>query len=163
MNDVPVVSVVGMSGAGKTTFLEKLIRELKSRNIRAGVIKHHTHNIEIDTPGKDTWRLARAGAETVIISTPGKYALFRKLEQEEPLDNLAGLISGVDIVFTEGYKRGDRPKIEVNRSAHSDSLVSDPSSLIAIVSDVPREAGVPVFGLEDCEGVADFLIEKYKL
>jgi molybdopterin-guanine dinucleotide biosynthesis protein B len=161
MKSIPVVSVVGESGAGKTTFLEKLIRELKSRNIRVGVIKHHVHDIDIDRPGKDTWRLSRAGAGTVAISAPGKMGLFKTLDREMDLDDLAGMFGDVDIILTEGYKRGSRPKIEVNRSAHSDRLISRPEDLIAIVSDVGWDLGVPVYGLDDSAGVAGMLQSRY--
>ncbi len=163
MKSIPVVSVVGESGAGKTTFLEKLIKELKARKVRVGVVKHHLHGADIDRPGKDTWRLAGAGAEAVAISTPEKVGLFKKLEREMNLDEVAGLIGDVDIILAEGYKKGDKPKIEVNRSAHSNRLISDPAELIAVVSDVGWNVGVPVFGLEDSAGVADLLQSRYRL
>ncbi|HBV96093.1 MAG: molybdopterin-guanine dinucleotide biosynthesis protein MobB [Peptococcaceae bacterium BICA1-7] len=157
MKKIPVVSFVGYSGSGKTTFLEKLIPELKARNIKVGIIKHHGHDIEIDTPGKDTWRHSRAGADAVAISTAKKVAVFRRVEAEMDLDHLARAMGDMDIVLTEGYKRGNKPKIEINRSAHTRSLITDPRELIAIVSDTNWEVGVPVFGLEDFSGVADFL------
>lgn len=163
MGNAPVVSVVGESGSGKTTFLEKLIGELKARKIRVGIIKHHVHDIEIDTPGKDTWRHSRAGADAVAISTPGKVGLFKMLDRELGLDELARMMGDVDIILTEGYKRGNKPKIEVSRLAHSNKLVSDPAQLIAVVSDIQWDLGVPVFGLEDFKGVADFLQSKYCL
>ena len=62
---IPVISFIGRSGVGKTTYLEKLITELKSRNYRVGVIKHDIHGFEMDRPGKDTWRHAQAGADVV--------------------------------------------------------------------------------------------------
>lgn len=161
MKNIPVVSVVGESGAGKTTFLEKLIRELRARNIRVGVIKHHVHDIDIDRPGKDTWRLSRAGAGAVAISAPGKIGLFKKLDREMDLDELAGMFGDVDIILTEGYKRGNKPKIEVSRAAHSDGLISEPAELIAIVSDVSWNVGVPVYGLDDSAGVAGLLHSRY--
>lgn len=163
MKSVPVVSVVGESGAGKTTFLEKLIAEMKARNFRVGVIKHHVHDIEIDRPGKDTWRHSRAGADTVAISTPGKVALFRRVEGEMELDHLVGILGDVDIIFTEGYKRGNKPKIEISRLEHSKKLISDQADLIAIVSDTGWDVGVPVFGLEEADRVADFLVSRYNL
>lgn len=163
MKEIPVVSVVGMSGSGKTTFLEKLIVELKSRNIRVGIIKHHVHDIEIDRPGKDTWRHARAGADVVAISTPGKVAVFSKVEREMELAELVNIIGEVDIVITEGYKKGDRPKIEIARSGFTQSLISRPEELIAIVSDINWDAGVPVYGLENSAGVANLLYEIYHI
>jgi molybdopterin-guanine dinucleotide biosynthesis protein MobB len=59
----PVVSFVGNSGVGKTTFLEKLIREFKSRGYRVAAVKHDAHRFEIDYPGKDSWRLTQAGSD----------------------------------------------------------------------------------------------------
>ncbi len=161
MRTAPIVSVVGESGAGKTTFLEKLVRELKSRNIRVGVIKHHVHDIDIDRPGKDTWRLSGAGADAVAISTPGKVGIFINTGGELGPDLLAAMLGEVDIILTEGYKRGNRPKIEISRSARGGRLISNPEDLIAIVSDVRRDPGAPVFGLEDAAGVADLLQSRY--
>ncbi|OGO19675.1 MAG: molybdopterin-guanine dinucleotide biosynthesis protein B, partial [Chloroflexi bacterium RBG_16_50_9] len=69
---IPVVAFAGKSGVGKTTLLEKVVRELKIRGLRVAVIKHSHHDIEIDQPGKDSWRFARAGSDVVAISSPGK-------------------------------------------------------------------------------------------
>jgi molybdopterin-guanine dinucleotide biosynthesis protein B len=52
----PFVSVVGNSGSGKTTFIEKLIPELIGRGLKVGTIKHDVHGFEMDKPGKDSWR-----------------------------------------------------------------------------------------------------------
>lgn len=161
MRNVPIVSVVGESGAGKTTFLEKLIKELKNRGLRVAVIKHHVHHADIDRPGKDTWRFAGAGADVVALSAPGKVGLFLNIDGEMELDRLAGMMGDVDIVLTEGYKRGNKPKIEVARSAFTKKLVSDPADLIALVSDALWPLNVPVFGLDDCAGAADFLIGRF--
>ena len=158
---IPVVSLVGESGAGKTTFLEKLVAELRSRNIRVGVIKHHVHDIDIDRPGKDTWRISSAGADSVAISTPTRVGLFKRMDREMDIDELAGMLGEMDIILTEGYKRGGKPKIEVSRAAHADRLITGPVDLIAIVSDAGWDVGVPVFGLEDSAGVAGFLQARY--
>ena len=45
---VPIVSVVGKGDSGKTTFLEKLIRELAERGVRVATVKHHIHDYDID-------------------------------------------------------------------------------------------------------------------
>jgi predicted GTPase len=72
---VPVISVVGRSGVGKTTALVPVIAEIKRRGYRLGVVKHHVHDFEIDQPGKDSWRHAQAGADAVALSAPSKMAL----------------------------------------------------------------------------------------
>jgi len=52
----PLISIVGKSDAGKTTLLEKLVGELKTRGYLIGTIKHDVHGFEIDHEGKDSWR-----------------------------------------------------------------------------------------------------------
>jgi len=154
----PVISVVGKSGSGKTVFLEKLIAVLKSRGLKIGVIKHHPHGFEIDTPGKDSWRHAHAGSDMVVLSSPERLALISRLDQEMALDAVVGTyLQDMDLVITEGYKSGPKKKIEVSRRERSQDLVSPPQDLIAIVTDQRFDLPVPHFGLDDAEGVADLL------
>ena len=63
-NSIPLLGFVAYSGTGKTTLLEKLIPILTDNNIRIGLIKHAHHNFDIDIPGKDSYRLRKAGAQT---------------------------------------------------------------------------------------------------
>ena len=157
----PIVSVVGRSDSGKTTFLEKLIPALKTRGLRVAVVKHDSHGFEMDRPGKDTWRLRQAGADAVMISAPNQMALIRAgLDREASLDELAALVSEqVDLVLTEGYKSGDKPKIEVSRAVISGGeLLCTRDELLAVVADGPRSIDVPQFDLEDANGVADLLV-----
>lgn len=159
----PIVAVVGKSGAGKTTFLEKLIKELKGRAVKVGTIKHHVHDFEMDKPGKDTWRHAQAGSDAVIIASPEKVALIKKVDQEMSLDQVADMLDDMDIILVEGYKRCNKPKIEISRRAHSSELLCTPEELLALVSDTAWEVGVPVFELDDAAGVAELLVQKYGL
>lgn len=157
----PILSVVGRSDSGKTTFLEKLIPELKALGLRVAVIKHDRHGFEMDRPGKDTWRIRQAGADAVMISAPTQMALIRSgLERELSLDELAALVEGsVDLVLTEGYKSGDKLKIEVSRRAIADGqLLCGPEELLAVVADGPRPVDIPHFGLEDAHGVASLVL-----
>jgi molybdopterin-guanine dinucleotide biosynthesis protein B len=163
MEKPPIVAVVGKSNAGKTTYLEKLIKELKNRNVKVGTIKHDVHGFDIDKPGKDTWRHAQAGADAVILSSPSKIAVVKQVEQEMSLDQIAEFIFDMDIILTEGYKRSAKPKIEINRTAHSTELLCTPDELIALVSDAEWNLGVPVFDLDDAAGVAGLLQKMYKL
>ncbi|MFZ5917584.1 MAG: molybdopterin-guanine dinucleotide biosynthesis protein B [Chloroflexota bacterium] len=161
MSGVPVVSIVGKSGSGKTTFLEKLLPELKRRGYRVATVKHDIHGFDIDHPGKDTWRHAQAGADAVIISSPHRIALIQRRDGEMPLDEIATFVRDVDLIITEGYKRGDKPKIEVCRRARSTELICNPDELIAIVSDQSFSLKVPQFGLEDAAGVASLLEQEF--
>lgn len=159
---VPVVSIVGRSNAGKTTFLEKLIRELKRRGYRVGTIKHYEHDFDIDMPGKDSWRHAQAGSDVTVISSPQKLAFVRRVEAELSLDEIISLMPPVDIVLTEGYKHEHKPKIEVWRGAAPHELLSVTDELIALVTDHPSdELPVPQFCCDDAAGVADLLESRY--
>lgn len=153
----PVVSVVGRGNVGKTTFLEKLIHELKRRGYRVAAIKHYEHDFDIDQPGKDSWRLAQAGSDVTVIAAPQKIALVRRLQAELLLDEVVATLPAVDIVLTEGYKQASKPKIEVLRQAVTRELLFAPPELIAVITDVPLATSAPQFGLDDAAGVADLL------
>ena len=111
---IPVISFIGRSNSGKTTLLEKVVRELKLKGYRVGVVKHTHHNFAIDHPGKDSWRLAQAGSDIVAVSSPNKVAFVEQVESEVDLGQLSTFFEGkVDILLAEGYKKGNAAKIQV--------------------------------------------------
>jgi molybdopterin-guanine dinucleotide biosynthesis adapter protein len=158
---IPVISVVGKSNVGKTTLVEKLIKEIKSRGYKVATVKHDVHGFDIDVPGKDTWRHAQAGSDIVVISSPQKLAMISKVEEELSLDQVCERISGVDLIMTEGYKRETKPKIEVFRKGVYDELLCSPDELIAIATDVEFDLGVPCYGLDDAQGLVDRIVELF--
>ncbi|MBI4496014.1 MAG: molybdopterin-guanine dinucleotide biosynthesis protein B [Deltaproteobacteria bacterium] len=158
---IPIVSIVGKSDSGKTTFLEKLIPELVRRGYRVGAVKHDVHGFEVDRPGKDSWRLKQAGAHTVIISSPRQLALIRDMDHDAELTELRPSFREVDLILSEGFKRNTQPKIEVSRrKAHPELLCTPEDNLLAIASDRKFELGVPCFDLDDAPGIADLIEEK---
>lgn len=157
---IPVISVVGKSNSGKTTYLEKLTVELKGRGHRVAIIKHDVHGFEIDKPGKDTWRHAQAGADIVCISSPEKMAMIKKVERELALDEVIGYIDGVDIIITEGYKRESKRKIEIFRQAACHTPLCSKEELLAVVADVILYDDIPHFALDDAGALVDFLEAK---
>jgi molybdopterin molybdotransferase len=161
----PMVSIVGKSDSGKTTLLEKLVPELTARGFRIGTIKHDVHGFDIDHEGKDSWRHKQAGANTVAISSPKKVAVIKDVEAEETLEGLSSkYFQDVDIILTEGYKRENKPKIEIFRSqVHDEPLCKSDDSLVALVSDTPLDLGVPRFELDDIKGLADLVERKFLL
>lgn len=155
----PILSIVGKSGAGKTTFIEKLIPELKRRGYRIGVIKHAFHEFVFDRPGKDSWRHKAAGADGVLVAAPGTVVMVKD-GPEETLDELQGYFKEMDLILTEGFKQGNKPRIEIFRKErHRQPLSEGNANLVALVTDAEIKWPVPTFGLEDVKGVAD-LIEK---
>jgi molybdopterin-guanine dinucleotide biosynthesis protein B len=157
----PALSIVGKSQSGKTTFIEKLLPVLKSRGHRVGIIKHAFHPFEMDSKGKDSWRHKAAGADTVMVASRERIALVKDWA-DYSLDDLLFFFRDMDLVITEGFKKGNKPKIEIVRSARNhEPLCKGSPDLIAIVSDMPLEVGVPRFDLEAAVAVADFIEERF--
>ena len=161
----PVLSVVGFTDSGKTTYLEKLLPALKKRGIKLGVIKHDSHSFDIDVPGKDSWRLTQAGADITVVSSPAKIAIIEKWEREENLSLLALRFNGkVDLILTEGYKRDKALKIEIRRAAKTREPFCKDEELFAIAGDYALETqtSVPLLPLDDAEPMADLIMSFLK-
>ena len=153
----PIVSIVGKSKSGKTTLMEKLIGELKSRGYRVATIKHTPQGMTFDDLDKDSWRHLQAGSEATVISSPDKIVLVKPVTQALTLDEITHLVGeDYDIILTEGFKQGSAPKIEVHRKQVGPTL-SAVKKLIAIVTDEPLATKIRQFSLEDIKGLADLL------
>ena len=157
MNTVPIYSIVAYSGTGKTTLIEKLVVELKSRGLRVAVIKHDAHEFDIDHEGKDSWRFTHAGADVTVVVSETKAAIIES--RSVPLEAILSKITDVDVIITEGYKSGELPKIAVQRIATGKPLPIPPEECFAIVTDGDAYPGVPCFGLDDAQKLADLLMQ----
>jgi len=155
-----IVSIIGHSESGKTTLIEKLIHELKSRGYRVATIKH-AQDITLDQPGTDSWRHIQAGSEATVISSPDKLVLIKPATGDATLEEIAPLFGeDYDIILAEGFKQGNAPKIEVHRKG-SGPLLSDIKRLIAIVTDEPLETKARQFSLDDVKELSDLLEEGF--
>lgn len=161
---IPVVAFVGKSDSGKTTVLEGVIAALVARGVRVATVKRHTHDEELDVPGKDSWRHRRAGASVAMVSSPGALQVVRAVERERTLEELAAEAAPfADVLLAEGFKTLATERIEVSRAERSRSLVSEAGELVALVTDNDALApdGMPRFALDDHEGIAAFVAERY--
>ena len=154
----PVVTFVGSSGTGKTTYLARLIPELKGRGLRLAVLKHDVHHFEMDHPGKDTYRFTAAGADVVTIANREKFALLQRTDRELSLEEIISRLPPVDLILVEGYKHNPYPKIEIHRAALGRPLIAPPEELLAIVTDEPVDSPAPQLDLTDLTGCADLLM-----
>lgn len=150
----PVLSFAAYSNTGKTTYLEKLIPCLKQAGLRIAVIKHDGHDFQADREGKDSWWLARAGAETVAVTSRERFALFHY--GPVALEALVGQLTEVDMILTEGCKHGPFPKIALVRAGSGLSVPAE--ECLAIVGDYQGRADCPVFPLEDPQPLAGYLL-----
>ena len=164
-NTPPIISIVGLSGTGKTNLLERLIPEFTRRGFRVGTVKHHRHRFEMDQPGKDSWRHKHAGAALAIISSPYRIGMIKDVDHDHRPEELAPFFCGVDIILTEGYKQDHNPKIEVFRPKADDGepILRDDVHLVALVSDAKVDLDVPKFSTDDIEALADFVIDNFNL
>lgn len=131
----PIISIVGKKNAGKTTFIERIIPELKRYGYKVGTIKHDAHNFEIDIKGKDSYRHFHAGADVSIIASSEKIGITLRPDFEPtPADLRQRFFKGIDIILCEGYKRYDLPKIEITSSSEINDLIfKDDKHLAGVV------------------------------
>lgn len=153
-----VVSFVGKSDSGKTTLIAKLIPTLKNKGYRVAVIKHAHHGFDLDREGKDSFVYRESGADGVMLASPHGMALMKPFSEEKSLDELLGYFQDMDLVIVEGYKKSDKPKIEVFRKEkHPLPLGSTLENLIATVTDSEIDTPHPCFSPQDIKGIADFI------
>ncbi|MEO1137960.1 MAG: molybdopterin-guanine dinucleotide biosynthesis protein B [Pseudomonadota bacterium] len=161
-----IYGVVGWKNAGKTGLMERLVTEISSRGFSVSTVKHAHHSFDVDHPGKDSHRHRVAGATEVLLSSRNRYALMHELrnEEEPALDSLLGILSPVDLVLIEGYKRDVHPKVEAHRVVTGNPLIApnDPT-VKAVASDTPMTLDRPVFNLDDTKAIADFILNEVGL
>ncbi len=131
----PVICIVGKNKAAKSKLMEMLIRELKKKSLSVGALKYHKHgDFEIDIEGKDTWKYARAGADTVAISSPVKFAVIRNVEGEMGIDEIVGnYFRNCDIVLADGFTLSDKPRIIVADSDEDIEIFERGCEVVAVV------------------------------
>ncbi|MFA6921408.1 MAG: molybdopterin-guanine dinucleotide biosynthesis protein B [Gallionella sp.] len=161
MNMPIVISIVGHSGSGKTTLIEKLVRELSSRGMNIATIKHAHHKVQLDTPGKDSYRYKAAGAAMSMLLTRDELQLVADaVDEREPEQLARRFMSEADLVLAEGFSHAPGAKIEVLRRACDKAprcAIED--GLIAIVTDMDEiYPELPHFGLEDIAGITQFIL-----
>ena len=157
-----VLALIGKPNCGKTTLIEKLIPALAEKGVRVGTIKHHHGEIQMDTPGKDTWRHKQAGAQVVLLSSPVGIGLIQATAGDTPVEDIVSrYFQEVDLVIAEGYKWSTLPKIEVFRSTVYDEPMQEPGkTLVAMVSDVEIRQDQPWFKYDDIGSLVEFILEK---
>lgn len=153
-----VVAVSGVKNSGKTTLIQGILPLLTAAGLTVAVIKHDGHTFDPDPPGTDTGRFMAAGAAGTAIFDGEKFKIVK--QRQVTADFLIGQFPEAHLILLEGFKHTTRPKLEVVRRGNSTGPVSDPASLLALVTDLPLAVdGVPTLPLDDHAAVADFLLD----
>ncbi|MDD4930091.1 MAG: molybdopterin-guanine dinucleotide biosynthesis protein B [Gallionella sp.] len=158
-----VISIVGHSGAGKTTLVEKLVRELSGQGLSIATIKHAHHKVALDTPGKDSYRYKAAGASMSMLLTRDALQLVADAIDEREPEQLARRFMGeADLVLAEGFSHAPGEKIEVlRRECGKPPRCALEDGLIAMITDMDEiYPELPHFGLEDIEGISEFILAR---
>lgn len=163
---VRLLAISAWSGTGKTTLLEQIIPLLKAQGIRSGLIKHTHHQMDIDTPGKDSYLLRKAGADQVIVASNQRWALMVETP-DNPLSlmQLAAQMdsSTLDLVLVEGFKDEPVPKIALwRRGVKGEIKDLLDQHVIAVAIDEDMELNLPILDINQPIQVADFIIQWLK-
>lgn len=167
--DLKTVGIVGRQNSGKTHLVVRLVAEFRRRGQSVSTIKHtHHHDIELDSPGKDSYRHREAGAREVLVASDHRWFLMHTVEKGSPpaLGELIARLAPCDLVLIEGYKGfAGHPRIEVHRPAvtgAAEPLAAMDPSILAVAC--PTEAATARWtsaarhlDLDDTAAIADFI------
>ena len=157
--------VSGPSGSGKTTLVERLIPALLARGVPTATVKHHRGEVEVDQPGKDTWRHRRAGARATFFVTPREViAFFDRPPELVPADLARLCPADVRLLLVEGFKGlTGYPRIELVRRG-MERVLDCFDEVLCVATDIEGLAApCPVLPLDDAEGIASVLTSKLGL
>jgi molybdopterin-guanine dinucleotide biosynthesis protein B len=159
-----IYGVIGWKNAGKTSLMERLVAEITGRGFSVSTVKHVHHDVDLDQPGKDTWRHRAAGAREVVLASARRHAILTEHRSgaEPPLHAILARLAPVDLVLIEGYKRDTHPKIEVFRAEAGHDLIQpgDPHVRAVATDAALPPLPVPRLDLNDTRQIADFILRE---
>jgi molybdopterin-guanine dinucleotide biosynthesis protein B len=160
-----VYGVIGWKNSGKTGLMERLVADITARGLSVSTVKHVHHAVDLDQPGKDSFRHRAAGAREVVLAGADRFALMVEHRGPEPdLPAILARLAPVDLVLVEGYKRDAHPKVEVWRAETGQPLIQPQDPLVrAVATDAALTLPVPVFDLNDTRAVAGFILREVGL
>ena len=101
-SDPVIVSVLGWSGVGKTTFIEAAIAECSRRGIPVAAFKKSRHAADLPPDGKDSSRFHAAGANPSIYLSGSEMLLLTTSPAPMDAGAIIALCPHASIIFCEG-------------------------------------------------------------
>lgn len=161
-----IYGIIGWKNSGKTSLIERLVANITARGFTVSTVKHVHHDVDLDQPGKDSFRHRTAGASEVVLASAHRFALMREHRGPEPeLPEILARMAPVDLILVEGYKRDAHAKIEVFRAEAGHDLIQPGDPLVrAIATDCDLGAlDVPCLDLNDTDAIAAFILREVGL
>ncbi|RBM89162.1 bifunctional molybdopterin-guanine dinucleotide biosynthesis adaptor protein MobB/molybdopterin molybdotransferase MoeA [Vibrio paracholerae] len=161
--NLPLLGFAAYSGTGKTSLLEALLPKLTAAGLRIGLLKHAHHDFDVDKPGKDSYRLRKAGASQMLIASRNRHALMTETpDAEAEFDYLLTRFDAekLDVILVEGCKNIAFPKIELHRAEVGKPwLYPHDENIMAIAADEMVETDLPQMHINDLDAIADFVLD----
>ncbi len=161
-----IFGITGWKNSGKTTLTERLVSEITKRGLTVSTIKHAHHSVDVDQPGKDSFRHRAAGAGEVILASAYRWAIMHELRgAEEPsVEVLLAKLSPVDIVLIEGFKQNNHAKIEASVKPDRPLIALEDTSIKAVAAGHNvGDLAVPILDINDIPAIADFVLKEVGL
>lgn len=158
-----VFGVAGRSGSGKTTLLIKLIPWLRARGLTVSTIKQANEKFDVDRPGKDSYEHRAAGADEVMVASARRWALMHEYRDRPPfaMDELIARMTPVDLLLIEGFRAWPHKRLEVWREAVAkEPLFPGDPLVVAVAGDAAPGCALPLYGLDDIEGIGALVLRE---
>ena len=151
-----LIAICGCKNSGKTTLIEKLIPKFCKKGYKVATIKHDGHDFQGDVEGTDTYKHKKAGAYGTAIFSDNKFMIIKE-DNTVNEKYFINIFPEADIIFLEGFKGSNYPKLEIVRKGNSSVSVCNKNNLIGILSDF--EVFDDDYNLIDLNNI-DLIIEK---
>lgn len=131
-----MLQVVGYKGSGKTTLILNWIEELKNKQMKSAVIKHHGHGGVLEQPHAltDSMRFTTAGAVSSLAYGENMIQLHMHSPSSD-VDQLVkmAMFSAPDIIFIEGFKQANYPKVVLVKQVEEWEALRKLSNIVGVI------------------------------
>lgn len=132
-----VMLVCGYKNTGKTWLMKYLIHTFSMKGYRVASIKHDGHEFDSEGKDRDSDQHYEAGAYASAVFSKKRWALIQ--DEALTLEDMLYKFHDADVIFVEGCKESDLPKIECLRKGYQEQSMKNLKKRFAIVADFPFE------------------------
>ncbi len=133
IENLPIFGICGWSGSGKTTLIEQLLPSLRKRGLKIAVVKHDSHQLNVDHPGKDSDRFFKSEADVMLYSRDETFLRIHKsVDDKFTSFQFQSLANKYDLILVEGHKKNSIRKIWLSKDGEK-SPPTDVSNIIKVL------------------------------